>query len=213
MFVLLPHVHENVLTLYICIHPIHTFRPWHVSSLIDVDVNPTYVSIVIKSKVLRLHLPAEVKSGGTKCQRSKTTGSLVLTMPKLNSRETTIFSKVDEQKKVHDKTASKTRGTAVKQNTTIRKPKKLSMQEQMLADAAVARAKADGSSLDLHEVGSGSGSGGMAVDIRNIVPQKKDKQGDPDTLNLDPLGLDLDHVSENVSNTANSGGSLIHEID
>ena len=30
------------------------------SSLIDVDVHPTYVSVVIKSKVLRLRLPAEV---------------------------------------------------------------------------------------------------------------------------------------------------------
>lgn len=167
------------------------------SSLIDVDVHPTYVSVVIKSKLLRLHLPAEVRSGETKCQRSKTTGSLVLTMPKLNSKETTIFSKVDEQKRQSDKTASKTRGTAAKQNSTIRKPKKLSVQEQLLADAAAAKAKAEGISL---EPGSG-----MAVDIRNIVPQIS-KKDDPDAINLD---IDL-NSSENVSTSANS---LIHEID
>jgi protein TilB len=169
------------------------------SSLIDVDMHPTYVSIIIKSKLLRLHLPAEVRSGETKCQRSKTTGSLVLTMPKLNSRETTIFSRVDEQKKINDKTASKTRGSAVKQNTTIRKPKQLSMQDQMLADAAAAaKAKADGTTLE-------PTGPTMSVDIRNIVPQKV-KRGDPDTLKLD---VDL-NASENVVNKANS---LIHEID
>merc|ERR1711871_45216 len=36
------------------------------SSLIDVDVHPSYVSIVIKSKLLRLRLPAEVKSSDSR---------------------------------------------------------------------------------------------------------------------------------------------------
>lgn len=163
------------------------------SSLIDVDVHPTYVSVIIKSKLLRLHLPAEVKSGETRCQRSKTTGSLVLTMPKLNTRETTIFSKVDEQKRRHDK-ASSTRGSAAKKNTTIRKPKKLSMHEQMLADAAKAKANAEGESGKT-----------LAVDIRNIVPQTPSKE-DSDTIKFD---LEI-NSSENESHTANS---LIHEID
>ena len=52
-------------------------------SLIDVDVHPNYVSVVIKSKVLRLNLPAEVDSSASKAQRSKTTGHLVLIMPKV----------------------------------------------------------------------------------------------------------------------------------
>lgn len=54
------------------------------SSLIDVDVHPHYVSIVVKSKVLRLRLPAEVKVSESKCQRSKVTGSLVVIMPKVH---------------------------------------------------------------------------------------------------------------------------------
>lgn len=50
---------------------LEVFVPRHLdSSLMDVDVHPTYVSIVIKSKVLRLRLPAEVRSGDSKCQVS-----------------------------------------------------------------------------------------------------------------------------------------------
>ena len=45
------------------------------SSLIDVDVNPDYVSIVIKSKVLRLVLPAEVEAEGAVASRSKVRGT------------------------------------------------------------------------------------------------------------------------------------------
>ncbi|CAM9290157.1 unnamed protein product, partial [Ectocarpus sp. 4 AP-2014] len=54
------------------------------SSLIDLDVHPHYVSVVIKGKVLRLSLQAEVKAGEAKARRSKTTGSLVVTMPKVD---------------------------------------------------------------------------------------------------------------------------------
>jgi hypothetical protein len=57
------------------------------STLIDVDVHPTYVSVIIKSKVLRLVLPAEVKAEESVAQRSVTTGNLVVIMPKINSLE------------------------------------------------------------------------------------------------------------------------------
>ena len=60
------------------------------SSLIDVDVHPTYVSVVVKGKVLRLVLPAEVKSEESTAQRSSTTGQLVITMPKVNEKENMI---------------------------------------------------------------------------------------------------------------------------
>jgi hypothetical protein len=60
--------------------------PKHLStSLIDVDVHPTFLTIIIKSKVLRLKLPEEVKSGESKAQRSTITGHLLVTMPRLNS--------------------------------------------------------------------------------------------------------------------------------
>lgn len=60
------------------------------SSLIDVDVNPEWVSVIVKSKVLRLLLPAEVKVGESKAQRSKTTGHLVLIMPKVDPKANMI---------------------------------------------------------------------------------------------------------------------------
>ena len=60
------------------------------SSLIDVDVHPDYVSVVIKSKVLRLVLPAEVASGEATAMRSKTTGHLVVSMKKVDPKENMV---------------------------------------------------------------------------------------------------------------------------
>jgi len=55
------------------------------TSLIDVDVHPTYVSVVIKSKVLRLRLPAEVACDGTRLRRVTSTGVLVVDMPRVRA--------------------------------------------------------------------------------------------------------------------------------
>jgi len=60
------------------------------SSLIDVDVHPSYVSIVIKSKTLRLSLPAEVVAADAKASRSKTTGHLLVTMKKIDPKENMV---------------------------------------------------------------------------------------------------------------------------
>ena len=43
------------------------------SSLIDLDIHPAYVSVVIKSKVLRLKLPSEVNASLSTAKRSKVT--------------------------------------------------------------------------------------------------------------------------------------------
>ena len=61
------------------------------TSLIDVDVHPNYVSVVIKSKVLRLHLPAEVRADEANAQRSKITGHLLIDMPKVNPSEGHLY--------------------------------------------------------------------------------------------------------------------------
>lgn len=60
------------------------------STLIDVDVHPSYISLVIKSKVLRLVLPAEVKAEESTAQRSATTGHLLVSMPKVDPEENMI---------------------------------------------------------------------------------------------------------------------------
>lgn len=62
------------------------------SSLIDVDVHPTYLSVIVKNKLLRLRLPVEVKADESKCQRSKVTGHLLIAMPIANASKSRIES-------------------------------------------------------------------------------------------------------------------------
>ncbi|KAM3603943.1 uncharacterized protein V6R79_004402 [Siganus canaliculatus] len=52
------------------------------TSLIDVDVQPTFARVCVKGKMFQLVLPAEVKPDSSTAQRSQTTGHLVLTMPR-----------------------------------------------------------------------------------------------------------------------------------
>lgn len=49
----------------------------------DVDVQPTYVRITIKDKILQLTLPSEVATDRSLAQRNTTTGHLLVTMPRL----------------------------------------------------------------------------------------------------------------------------------
>mmetsp|Transcript_4340 Transcript_4340/g.7231 ORF Transcript_4340/g.7231 Transcript_4340/m.7231 type:complete len:422 (-) Transcript_4340:36-1301(-) len=51
---------------------------------LDVDVNPSYVRVVVKEKVTQLKLPAEVSTDASKVQRSRTTGCLRIEMPMVN---------------------------------------------------------------------------------------------------------------------------------
>ncbi|XP_045416981.1 dynein axonemal assembly factor 11 isoform X2 [Lemur catta] len=53
------------------------------TSLIDVDVQPTYVRVLVKGKPFQLVLPAEVKPDSSSAKRSQTTGHLVICMPKV----------------------------------------------------------------------------------------------------------------------------------
>ncbi|KAM4727724.1 dynein axonemal assembly factor 11 [Anableps anableps] len=52
------------------------------TSLMDVDVQPTYTRVSVKGKIFQVVLPAEVKPDSSTAQRSQTTGHLVLTMPR-----------------------------------------------------------------------------------------------------------------------------------
>jgi protein TilB len=131
------------------------------SSLIDVDIHPTYVSIVIKSKLLRLRLPAEIKVAESKCQRSKTTGSLQVIMPKVNPKENAITVRGDIRYKnlqTKDSPNNVTENNSQTKSTVFRKAKKLSMQEQLLAEAQALE---------------GEFTSSMTVDIKNIVKHKE----------------------------------------
>ncbi|XP_072630626.1 dynein axonemal assembly factor 11 isoform X1 [Canis lupus baileyi] len=54
------------------------------TSLINVDVQPTYVRVTVKGKPFQLVLPAEVKPDSSSAKRSQTTGHLVICMPKVD---------------------------------------------------------------------------------------------------------------------------------
>ena len=54
------------------------------TSLLDVDVQPGVVRVLVKGLLLQLVLPEEVSPDRSLAQRSLTTGALVVTMPKLN---------------------------------------------------------------------------------------------------------------------------------
>ncbi|XP_064202959.1 dynein axonemal assembly factor 11 isoform X1 [Anguilla rostrata] len=53
------------------------------TSLLEVDVQPTYVRVTVKGKTFQLVLPAEVRPDSSTAKRSQTTGHLLVTMPKI----------------------------------------------------------------------------------------------------------------------------------
>jgi len=57
------------------------------TSLIDIDLHPTWIQILIKGKNLLLHLPAEVRPSEARVQRIQHTGHLVVTAPKVKKVE------------------------------------------------------------------------------------------------------------------------------
>lgn len=165
------------------------------SSLIDVDVHPTYLSMVIKSKLLRLRLLCEVKSEQSKCQRAKVNGSLVITMPKVNPKENILVANKaggDNSSKDGKKgttvltNAAKddalARGSKARKGSGITqiKPKKMSLQEQMLA-AAMEQSTLDSSKLQALP-SAVEGKSGKAVDIKSIVKQKPTSKKDVEDL-------------------------------
>ena len=54
------------------------------TSLINVDVHPTYVTVEVKEKLLQLRLSHEVLPHASVVQRSRTTGKLLITMPRVS---------------------------------------------------------------------------------------------------------------------------------
>jgi protein TilB len=53
------------------------------TSLLEVDIQPTYVKVLIKGKIFQIVFPEEINVESSTAQRSQTTGHLVLTMPKV----------------------------------------------------------------------------------------------------------------------------------
>lgn len=105
------------------------------SDLIDVDVQPTYLSIVCKNKVLRLRFDEEVSPDSGKCERSQATGVLTLTLPKVvKGRELSSY-KHDPELRAQRNKLKETRGERTR--TLTRNQKKGDL---IYADAAAAAA-------------------------------------------------------------------------
>jgi len=77
------------------------------TSQIDVDLNPTYVRINVKGKILQLTFPCEIVVSDSEAKRSQTTGSLQLVMPKLKNSLIPYFYYKDEKEQLVKKKKGK----------------------------------------------------------------------------------------------------------
>ncbi|ETV79961.1 hypothetical protein, variant [Aphanomyces astaci] len=104
------------------------------SSLIHVDMHPTYVSILIKNKLLRLRFPDEVKCDQGTALRSKTTGSLQLTVEKVDPASIQRARRA-RQRRQDEKDEDAKSNQATHDAAAARRPG--TIQDQMLKSAAV----------------------------------------------------------------------------
>lgn len=89
------------------------------TSHIDVDINPTYVRVTIKGKILQLTLPCEVSVDKSNVQRNMTTGNLVIAMARLTPCTTIV--KKDESTIKKKSSESKTKVITVRPSVTSRR--------------------------------------------------------------------------------------------
>lgn len=66
------------------------------TSLIDVDVQPTYVRATIKGNIFQMALNEEIKTSEATCLRSVTTGNLLVKMPKLKPKQEILFQNTEK---------------------------------------------------------------------------------------------------------------------
>nr|XP_034173043.1 protein tilB homolog isoform X2 [Osmia lignaria] len=81
---------------------------------LDVDVQPDYVRVTIKGKVLQLTLPCEVSVDDSTAKRNTTNGTLVVTMPRL--KPVPIIGNIRKKNEEHSRTLEPRRPTT----TTMR---------------------------------------------------------------------------------------------
>lgn len=139
------------------------------SSLIDVDVHPTYCSVVIKSKVLRLNLPAEVRSAEAKCERSKLTGELLVVMPKQDASENARGLRVAAQRREKDEAAKRAEIAA---RVTARDDAKLGRQAILAAQEARQAANAANKAAGI-TAAAPPPKPASAVSLKGLVPKHK----------------------------------------
>lgn len=70
------------------------------TNLMEVDVQPIYVKVVVKGKIFQFVLPEEVYTDRSVAQRSQTTGHLVVRMPRVGykpTKKTPLLNKHKEE--------------------------------------------------------------------------------------------------------------------
>eukprot|EP01041_Mallomonas_annulata_P009334 gene9334-19376_t len=202
------------------------------SSIIDVDVHPTYISIVIKGKLLRLKLPSEVKVAESKCQRSKVSGSLRVIMPKINLNEkfSGVFitgksqrnSNGNSQNKIPGRDNNNTKSSnSVSRTTVLRTEKKLSLQEEMMLAAASSASslpkKNESLEPNCNNNSNSSNTPSSSVNIHTIVNQKQnisssntiDNDNDENTISASKKSL-IQVVSDTISPEVVSNEDLVY---
>lgn len=103
------------------------------TSLVDVDVHPSYVSIVAKNKVFRLRFPELVHSDAGKAERSKVTGTLRLTLPKANvSAAQRLRAQMLKDERQQQEASTKQR--AAEGNRSCARTKRATNRRQKIAD-------------------------------------------------------------------------------
>ena len=116
------------------------------TSKIDVDLNPTYVRMTIKGKILQLSFPCEILVDESQAKRSQTTGSLQILMPKQkNTLIPYFFLKEElEQKKGNNKKSEtntenlkKTEESEENNQETLEKNKKIINNTKLLDDEEI----------------------------------------------------------------------------
>ena len=68
--------------------------------MVDVDVQPTYASVIIKNKTTRLTFPEEIKPDEGEAQRSQVNGTLKLILPKVDPTSALKSHKYAEQERI-----------------------------------------------------------------------------------------------------------------
>ena len=102
------------------------------TSLIDINVQPSFVRITLKGKVFQLVFDKVVSPDNTSAKRSQVTGSLVLTLPKA---ETFIRSKKNQVgNKISSPFVNETTNDNKKFNSKDTKCEKLEIEEKKIPD-------------------------------------------------------------------------------
>lgn len=117
------------------------------SSLLDVDIHPSHVTVVVKGKVFRVKWPEDVQSDRAKAQRSSTTGELFISVPKTKPNKY-LQRLRKEQKEGHKEKEEENK--PIQQATSDNRKRKVKSTPK-LADLMMQEAQKEGDEVQITE--------------------------------------------------------------